>query len=48
MTTRFEKEHALEFLRVAMGRGSADFREGQWEAIDQLRYSLRLQSSLLD
>lgn len=32
----FEKSQALGFLRLAMDAGTASFREGQWEAIDQI------------
>jgi len=31
-----QKEQALQWLRQAVGDESADFREGQWEAIDAL------------
>jgi len=30
------RETALRWLRAAIGSSSVDFRDGQWEAIDQL------------
>lgn len=31
-----DKSDALDLLRVALGNGTAEFRDGQWEAIDAL------------
>ena len=32
----YQAEHALRLLRKSLGNPEASFREGQWEAIDEL------------